>query len=56
METVVRVGNISFLSSVVFGVSSNIAVTAKLAGEMRTLSHENIGVPTVVSLWYWNDI
>lgn len=56
METVVRVANIGFLPYVVFGINSNIAVTAQLDREMRTFSHENIGVPTVVSHWYWNDI
>lgn len=56
METVVGVGNIGFPSSPVFVINSNIAVRAKLAREMKVLSCENMGAPTVVSLLFWNHI
>lgn len=55
METFVGVGNISFLSSLVPGINGNIAIRAKLSREMRILSDENMEVPRVVSLLYWND-
>lgn len=56
METFVGVGNVSFPSSLVFGINGHIAITARLSKEMRILSHENMEVPPVVSLLYWNVI
>lgn len=56
MEAVVGVGNIGFPSSLVFGINSNVAVRAQLAREMKILSCENMGVPRVVSLLFWNHI
>lgn len=54
METYVEVGNIGFPYFLEFGINGNIAITAKLSREMRILSHENMEVPTVVSLLCWN--
>lgn len=53
MKPFIGVGYIGFPSSLIFGISGDIAITAKLSREMRILSYESKEVPPVVSLLYW---
>lgn len=39
----------------IFGISGDIAITAKLSREMRILSYESTEVPPFVSFLYWNE-
>lgn len=55
METFIGAGNIGFPSSLIFRISDDTAITAKLSREMRILSYESREVPPVVSLLYWSE-
>lgn len=55
MKPFMRVGYTGFPSSLIFGISGDIAITAKLSREMRILSYESTEVLPVVSLLYWNE-